>query len=111
MKSIAYLFPLLQHLQQAELVDEDLPPPVPLRHQRLLNPCGIILAPTHKLSRQISGFSNLILRAVKLRVLCSSKANIKSYWQRDLMPRKMASVFQYVVDELGSMSRKVAGGR
>jgi len=93
-KSIAYLLPLSQHLKQAELADKDLPPPVPQRHQRLLNPRGIILAPTHELSRQLSGFAKSLLHEVKLRVLCTSQANIKSYRQRDSTASKMASVFQ-----------------
>jgi ATP-dependent RNA helicase MRH4, mitochondrial len=78
-KSITYLLPLLQHLKQAELADKDLPLPVPRRHQRLLNPRGIILAPTHELSRQLSGFAKSLLHEVKLRVLCTSQANVKSY--------------------------------
>jgi ATP-dependent RNA helicase MRH4 len=98
-KSIAYLLPLLQHLKQAELADKDLPPPVPQRHQRLLNPGGIILAPTHELSRQLSGFAKSLLHEVKLRVLCTSQANMKSFKQKDSTASKMASVFQDIEND------------
>jgi ATP-dependent RNA helicase MRH4 len=85
---------LLQHLKQAELADKDLPPPVPQQHRRPLNPRGIILSPTHELSRQLSGFAKSLLHEVKLRVLCASQANVKSYKQKDSTASKMASLFQ-----------------
>ncbi|KIM37589.1 hypothetical protein M413DRAFT_448388 [Hebeloma cylindrosporum] len=95
-KSIAYLLPLLQHLKQAEIAGKELPPPV---SHRLLNPRGLILAPTHELSRQLSGFAKSLLHEVKLRVLCSSQANVKSSRPKESTASKMASFFQDVEND------------
>lgn len=77
-KSIAYLLPVLQALKQSEL--HPTPSPISRRIQRprALNPRALILAPTHELSRQLSGFAKALLHEIKLRVLCASRANVKS---------------------------------
>ena len=91
-KSIAYLLPLLQNLKEAELVSSSRPP-IPERNRRPYNPRGLILAPTHELSRQLSGFAKSLLHEIKLRVLCTSQANEKNTTRRDLTASKMSSRF------------------
>jgi ATP-dependent RNA helicase MRH4 len=91
-KSIAYLLPLLQNLKETELMSSSRPPSSE-RNKRPYNPRGLILAPTHELSRQLSGFAKSLLHETKLRVLCASQANQKSTTQRDLTASKMSSEF------------------
>ena len=45
-----------------------------------------------------SGFAKSLLRKVKLRVLRTSQANMKSYKQKDSMSSNIALVFQDVVE-------------
>lgn len=80
-KSIAYLLPVLQSLKRSELhaasqgpppVDTSFSPPLPR------NPRGLILAPTHELSRQLAAMAKSLLHEVKLRVQCASRANISN---------------------------------
>lgn len=80
-KSIAYLLPVLQSLKQSELnstprpplsIDGSFSPPLPR------NPRGLILAPTHELSRQLAAMAKSLLHEVKLRVQCASRANVSS---------------------------------
>lgn len=92
-KSIAYLLPLLQNLKEAELSISSSQPPISDRQKRPHNPRGLILAPTHELSRQLSGFAKSLLHDIKLRVLCTSQANQKSTARRDLTASKMSSKF------------------
>ncbi|KAF8797685.1 P-loop containing nucleoside triphosphate hydrolase protein [Phlegmacium glaucopus] len=92
-KSIAYLLPLLQNLKEAELVSKDASSSSQPSSQRPYNPRGIILAPTHELSRQLSGFAKSLLHEIKLRVLCTSQANQKSTSRRDSTSSKMSSKF------------------
>ncbi|KAF8064087.1 P-loop containing nucleoside triphosphate hydrolase protein [Lyophyllum atratum] len=97
-KSIAYLLPLLQNLKQSELNAASSPhlPPASSSQagpKRALNPRALILAPTHELSRQLSGFAKSLLHEVKLRVLCASRANMKSTKERDATARQMVSQF------------------
>ena len=47
-KSIAYLLPLLQNLKETELMSSSQPF---ISEKRLYNPRGLILAPTHELTR------------------------------------------------------------
>ncbi|KAF8642471.1 hypothetical protein AX16_009472 [Volvariella volvacea WC 439] len=76
-KSIAYLLPVLQALKEAELSSTQEPSgPSPTTHVHA--PRAIVLAPTHELSRQLSGFAKNLLHNVKLRVLCASRANTKN---------------------------------
>jgi ATP-dependent RNA helicase MRH4 len=97
-KSIAYLLPLLQNLKQAEL--DTAAAEVPhVQQARAYNPRALILAPTHELSRQLSGFAKSLLHNVKLRVLCASKANVKSAKERDETASKMAAQFDAMVGE------------
>ncbi|KAF9478234.1 P-loop containing nucleoside triphosphate hydrolase protein [Pholiota conissans] len=81
-KSIAYLLPLLQGIKNAELAElasgAKAQEKTPAHAERLLNPRGLVLAPTHELARQLSGFAKSLLHDVKLRVLCASRANEKS---------------------------------
>ncbi|RXW23556.1 hypothetical protein EST38_g2282 [Candolleomyces aberdarensis] len=87
-KSIAYLLPVLQHLKETE---GSKPPPTP--SSRPLNPRAIILAPTHELARQLSGFAKSLLHSEKLRVVCASQANTKSQTTRDATASQMAAQF------------------
>ena len=91
-KSIAYLLPLLQNLKEAELMSSP-QPFIPETKKRPYNPRGLILAPTHELARQLSGFAKSLLHEIKLRVLCTSQANQKNTTQRDLTASKMSSRF------------------
>lgn len=84
-KSIAYLLPILQYLKLAELRRSQSPPEAAQTQlvekeqpRRALNPRALILAPTHELSRQLSGFAKALLHVIKLRVLCASQANAPS---------------------------------
>ncbi|EDR11829.1 uncharacterized protein LACBIDRAFT_313663 [Laccaria bicolor S238N-H82] len=97
-KSIAYLVPLLQNLKQAEL--DTAATEVPhVQQARAYNPRALILAPTHELSRQLSGFAKSLLHNVKLRVLCASKANVKSVKEQDETASKMAAQFDTMIGE------------
>jgi ATP-dependent RNA helicase MRH4 len=87
-KSIAYLLPVLQHLKESEASK---PPSIP--SSRPVNPRAIILAPTHELSRQLSGFAKTLLHDVKLRVKCASQANTKTQAPRDVTASQMAAQF------------------
>lgn len=79
-KSMAYLLPMMQYLKLTEgspapLFPFTAPPP---DRSISLNPRGLILAPTHELSRQLSSFAKALLHNVRLRVLCASRANTLS---------------------------------
>ena len=93
-KSIAYLLPLLQNLKLSELNTTDLHSPTSTASTRALNPRALILAPTHELTRQLSGFAKALLHKVKLRVLCASRANVKNTKERDATTRKMIAQFE-----------------
>ncbi|KAF9525451.1 P-loop containing nucleoside triphosphate hydrolase protein, partial [Crepidotus variabilis] len=95
-KSIAYLLPMLQAIKEAEVAEKDvLDGERPSTHSnRLHNPRGLILAPTHELARQLSGFAKDLLHQTKLRVMCASQANVKSTQKvKDKTSRKMAGMF------------------
>jgi ATP-dependent RNA helicase MRH4 len=94
-KSIAYLLPLLQNLKEAEFMSSSRPRSSG-RTTRPYNPRGLILAPTHELSRQLSGFAKSLLHEIKLRVLCVSQANQKSTARRDLTAGKMSSTISNI---------------
>ncbi|CAA7266180.1 unnamed protein product [Cyclocybe aegerita] len=90
-KSIAYLLPVLQNIKLTELLSKDQPP---TSSTRPYNPRGLILAPTHELSRQLSGFAKSLLHETKLRVMCASQSNVKNTKkQKDATSSKMASMF------------------
>ncbi|CAA7263579.1 unnamed protein product [Cyclocybe aegerita] len=98
-KSIAYLLPVLQNIKLAELLSKDQPP---TSSTRPYNPRGLILAPTHELSRQLSGFAKSLLHETKLRVVCASQSNVKNTkGQKDATSSKMASMFQDVEGSTG----------
>ena len=93
-KSIAYLLPLLQSLKLSELSTTDLHSLTSAAPERVLNPRALILAPTHELTRQLSGFAKALLHKVKLRVLCASRPNVKNTKERDATTRKMIAQFE-----------------
>lgn len=70
-KSIAYFLPLLQSLKVSELSGN-----VHRKNTHPLNPRALILAPTHELARQLSGFAKDLIHEIKLRILCASQANV-----------------------------------
>lgn len=72
-KSIAYMLPMLHSIKWRELAQKDEQPDAPLRSQ--WSPKGLILAPTHELSRQLSRFAKGLCHNVKLRVFCLSQEN------------------------------------
>ncbi|KAG5653145.1 hypothetical protein H0H81_002137 [Sphagnurus paluster] len=112
-KSIAYLLPVLQNLKQAEL-DTAASPRSPLTTssgpKRALNPRALILAPTHELSRQLAGFAKSLLHEVKLRVLCASRANMKSTKERDSTARQMVAQFDASLGNTGEFELKERSG-
>jgi ATP-dependent RNA helicase MRH4 len=92
-KSIAYLLPVLQALKVSELRSRSFTgTPLPSL-QRSLNPRALILAPTHELSRQLAGFAKALLHAIKLRVVCASRANARSYRRTEGTASKMAEEY------------------
>ncbi|TFK69249.1 P-loop containing nucleoside triphosphate hydrolase protein [Pluteus cervinus] len=80
-KSIAYLLPLLQGLKVSEK-------PISTPNSESIStkpvsapehaPRALILAPTHELARQLSGFAKSLLHDVKLRIMCASRANARN---------------------------------
>ncbi|PPR04152.1 hypothetical protein CVT24_010712, partial [Panaeolus cyanescens] len=93
-KSIAYLLPVLQHLKEAEMVGATSTAPSQNAKKgpaRAYNPRALVLAPTHELSRQLSGFAKALLHHAKLRVVCASQANTKSVRGKDARASQMAS--------------------
>ncbi|KAF9043330.1 P-loop containing nucleoside triphosphate hydrolase protein [Panaeolus papilionaceus] len=93
-KSIAYLLPVLQYLKEAELIGAMSAPPAQNPKKgppRAHNPRALILAPTHELSRQLSGFAKSLLHHAKLRVICASQANTKSVRGKDARASQMAA--------------------
>ncbi|KAF8512305.1 P-loop containing nucleoside triphosphate hydrolase protein [Hysterangium stoloniferum] len=79
-KSIAYMLPMFQYLKLTENSPAPLPDCAPPSPKHLMNssPRGLILAPTHELSRQLSSFAKALLHNVRLRVVCTSQANTLS---------------------------------
>ncbi|KAI0935478.1 hypothetical protein AcV5_003895 [Taiwanofungus camphoratus] len=92
-KSIAYLLPMLQDLKLSELSPDSSSTSHDVRPWTPLNPRAIVLAPTHELSRQLSGFAKALLHQIKLRVLCVSQANLPSTSKRNVTASKMAHEF------------------
>ena len=107
-KSIAYLLPMLQHLKTAELAfSETASSTTPSQPQRAVNPRALVLAPTHELSRQLSSFAKALSHNVKLRVLCASRANVKSTPRMTFTASKMAT--QFVDDTAVTLSASHLG--
>ena len=95
-KSIAYLLPMLHHLKKSELASESTLSTMlsqPSQPQRAVNPRALVLAPTHELSRQLSSFAKALSHNIKLRVLCTSRANVKSTSRATFTASKMAAQF------------------
>jgi ATP-dependent RNA helicase MRH4 len=104
-KSIAYLLPMLQGIKQAERKRESsssfTASPVASSNTRRHAPRGLVLAPTHELSRQLSSFAKSLVHTVKLRVICASQANVKSRSGKEkgsVSSRKMARVMEEVAE-------------
>jgi ATP-dependent RNA helicase MRH4 len=110
-KSIAYLLPMLHRLKKTELASEPTPsttPFEPSEPQRAVNPRALVLAPTHELSRQLSSFAKTLLHNIKLRVLCASRANLKSTPRAAFTASKMAA--QFSDDANGTLGIPHLGG-
>jgi len=97
-KSIAYLLPVLHHLKKSELAPEPTSSTTSSQPRRAVNPRTLILAPTHELSRQLSSFAKALSHNIKLRVLCASRANVKSTPRATFTASKMAAQFADDVD-------------
>ncbi|KAI0353213.1 P-loop containing nucleoside triphosphate hydrolase protein [Trametes cingulata] len=91
-KSMAYLLPVLQDLKLAELINTPRRTDDPSVPRRAMNPRALVLAPTHELARQLSGFAKELLHNVKLRVVCASRANTPS--RKKVTAAKMAEVVE-----------------
>ncbi|KAJ3774213.1 P-loop containing nucleoside triphosphate hydrolase protein [Lentinula raphanica] len=97
-KSIAYLLPLLQSLKLSELSglarkEKDSQPSTLSTNAYAYNPRSLILAPTHELARQLSGFAKTLSHEIKLRVVCTSKANSRNRDRdADRTPAKASTV-------------------
>ena len=65
------------------------------------------MAPTHELSRQLSSFVEALLQTIKLRVLCTSRANTKSTPRAAFTASKMAA--QFTDHNSGMLSRPHIG--
>lgn len=105
-KSIAYLLPMIQDLKQKELQNTDRQGDPSAR--RALNPRALVLAPTHELSRQLSGFAKEMIHNVKLRVLCASRANTSS--RKNVSASKMAeSLFDGDAESSGEIYMRSKG--
>jgi len=93
-KSIAYLLPMLHNLKKSEVApSESTSSTTPSQPQRAVNPRALVLAPTHELSRQLSSFAKALSHNIKLRVLCASRANVKSTPRTTFTASKMAAQF------------------
>jgi len=107
-KSIAYLLPMLHHLKKSELAPpESTLVEIPPQPRRAVNPRALVLAPTHELSRQLSSFSKALLHNIKLRVVCASRANLKSASRTTFTASKMAA--QFVDDTAGTLGMSPLG--
>ncbi len=87
-KSMAYLLPMLHDLKQSEMNNTQRT--YPAAEHRAINPRAIVLAPTHELTRQLSGFAKELLHHNKLRVLCASRENTAS--RKNVSASKMADM-------------------
>ncbi|KAI0059885.1 P-loop containing nucleoside triphosphate hydrolase protein [Artomyces pyxidatus] len=108
-KSIAYMLPMLQALKQAEI---ERPPPLHRPHP--LNPRGLVLAPTHELSRQLTAFAKALIHNIKLRVQSVSRANVATASSHfggrgRVTASKMAAAFGEVRGESGEFEVKKGG--
>ncbi|KAF7796074.1 hypothetical protein EIP86_007245 [Pleurotus ostreatoroseus] len=92
-KSIAYMLPMLQDLKASELASAEADDAAETKDsKRAYNPRAIVLAPTHELSRQLSGTAKSLLHNIKLRVLCASRANVSS--RQNVTASKMSAMFE-----------------
>ena len=92
-KSMAYLLPMLHHLKKSEFASESTSSTISPQPRRAVNPRALVLAPTHELSRQLSSFAKALLHNIKLKVLCASRANVKSTPRATFTASKMAAQF------------------
>ena len=109
-KSIAYLLPVLQSVKQAELAEKGKRRCPASDSDRLYNPRALILAPTHELTRQLSGFAKSLLHEMKLRVICASQANTKNTKKVHKTSRKMLAMFDEAAEGVGEFDMSDKGG-
>ncbi|OSX68133.1 hypothetical protein POSPLADRAFT_1080969, partial [Postia placenta MAD-698-R-SB12] len=110
-KSMAYLLPMLQDLKLAELQDASGAAQRAKTHG-LMGPRALVLAPTHELSRQLSGFAKGLLHNIKLRVLCVSNKNLPARESKSVTAAQMAKLADALVegdDAAGPEMRKQLG--
>ncbi|KAJ3819396.1 P-loop containing nucleoside triphosphate hydrolase protein, partial [Lentinula raphanica] len=113
-KSIAYLLPLLQSLKLSELSklarkEKDSQPSTLSTNAYAYNPRSLILAPTHELARQLSGFAKTLSHEIKLRVVCTSKANSRNRDRdADRTPAKASTVSKEMQSETSQNSVSVS---
>lgn len=110
-KSMAYLLPMLQDLKLAELQDASGAAQRAKTHG-LMGPRALVLAPTHELSRQLSGFAKGLLHNIKLRVLCVSNKNLPARESKSVTAAQMAKLADAFVegdDAAGPEMRKQLG--
>ncbi|KAL0959100.1 hypothetical protein HGRIS_014398 [Hohenbuehelia grisea] len=74
----------------------------PAAPQYSLNPRALILAPTHELSRQLTGFAKSLIHEIKLRILCASRANTRSTLKPSLSSSQMAQEMHKATDGEGA---------
>ena len=79
-KSLAYLLPMLHALKATEHLSP-----------RRSGPRGLVLAPTHELSRQLASFGKALVHHSRLRVQTASRANVA---RARVSAAKMAGVFE-----------------
>ena len=102
-KSIAYLLPVLQNLKQSETrIHNEMAGERRATPELELNPRALILAPTHELCRQLSGFAKALSHEVKLRILCASRANIKDARDDNSSWKKMLDQFEELQNSDGA---------
>ena len=89
-KSIAYLLPVLQDLKRMEQSNSVSLPP----SRKPLNPRALVLAPTHELTRQLASFAKRLSHVIKLRVMCTSRANTPSTAKSSGTASKMKGKFE-----------------
>ena len=107
-KSFAYMLPMLQDLKASELTENT--PQSPSSHStkrtRNINPRAIVLAPTHELSRQLSGMAKSLLHNIKLRVICASQANTSIRSSRPLTASKLSALGENVLPSASTSAQR-----
>lgn len=71
----------------------------------------MVLAPTHELARQLSGFAKALLHDPKLRVLCASRANDKSAKKHTDAHSAQMALGQFAMEYTGAEDGVLEGKR